>query len=206
MNEILKTVRRLDSNDVPRVVDVLVESFFDYPVMRFVLGPDTEDYEGQLRALIHFFVMTRIHRNEILLGFEEEGNLWATALVSWPSEVPSPKKLGKLREQLWTSLGQSARSRYEAFGKACTKFQVKVPHFHLNMIGVRQVVQGQGLGRQVIEAVHQISMDDPTSEGVTLTTEHEANISLYKHLGYEVLGQANVSPTLTTWGLFRANK
>ena len=52
----LETVFRLDGNDVPEVVDVLCEAFFDYPVMRFVLGADAVDYEPRLEVLVHYFV------------------------------------------------------------------------------------------------------------------------------------------------------
>jgi hypothetical protein len=44
--------------------------------------------------------------------------------------------------------------------------------------------------------------DDDVREvvGVTLTTGDQANVSLYEHLGYEVVGQATVAPELRTWG------
>lgn len=47
--------------------------------------------------------------------------------------------------------------------------------------------------------------DDDVREvvGVTLTTEDQVNVSLYEHLGYEVIGQATVAPELRTWGFFR---
>ena len=41
----LGTVFRLVRDDVAEVVDVLCEAFLDYPVMHFVLGADTADYE-----------------------------------------------------------------------------------------------------------------------------------------------------------------
>jgi GNAT superfamily N-acetyltransferase len=71
------------------------------------------------------------------------------------------------------------------------------------MIGVRGRAQGEGLGRLLIEHVHSLSHEDSESEGVTLTTEDSANVSLYEHLGYEVVGKVVVAPELTTWGFFR---
>jgi ribosomal protein S18 acetylase RimI-like enzyme len=80
---------------------------------------------------------------------------------------------------------------------------VDVPHIHLNMIGVSRAAQGSGLGRKLIDHVHLMSRQDASSQGVTLTTEDPANVPLYEHFGYTVVGQTRVSPTLGAWGFFR---
>ena len=203
MGEVGRQVVKLGEVDVGEVVGVLCESFFDYPAMRFVLGSETQHYEKKLETLVHFFVMARVLRGEVLLGIGGSGGLSAAALVSRPTGPESPPALGDLREKVWAELGTSARDRYEAFGTATAPFQFEAPHLHLNMVGVRRGAQGEGLGRRLIEHVHALSREDSQSEGVTLTTEDPANVSLYEYLGYEVVGQAVVAPELTTWGFFR---
>lgn len=106
---------------------------------------------------------------------------------------------------MWAELGSAARARYEAFGAAAARFDVDLPHIHLNMVGVRRAERGRGLGRRLIERVHRLSEEDPGSNGVTLTTEDEANLALYEHLGYELVGRETVAPRLTTWGFSRAD-
>jgi GNAT superfamily N-acetyltransferase len=195
------TVRQLDRAQAAEIVDVLCESFFDYPVMRFILG-EPEDYSRQLQSLVHFFVMARVHRHEIMLGAGEP--MTGAALVSRP-EAKSSSELAYLREQLWADLGEAAQARYEAFGAATAPFVVEAPHIHLNMIGVRRSAQGTGVGRELIEYVHRLSKEDGTSTGVTLTTEDEANLPLYEHFGYRIIGHNVVSTRLQTWGFFRAD-
>jgi hypothetical protein len=39
--------------------------------------------------------------------------------------------------------------------------------------------------------------------GVSLTTEIETNVTLYRHFGYSLLGEVQVAPALTAWGFFR---
>jgi hypothetical protein len=51
--------------------------------------------------------------------------------------------------------------------------------------------------------VHRLAGDDPTSSGVSLTTERAENVPLYEHFGYRVVGHTRVSAELETWGLFR---
>ena len=197
-----ESLLRLGRNDVDEIVDLLSEAFTDYPVVRFVLDPNQVQYSTQLRRFIHFFVMARVHRHEFLLGVAAAGTLQGAALVSRPWAFESSAELDALREELWKELGPSARARYEAFGAAST-FHVPEPHLHLNLIGVRGTARGKGYGRKLLESVHAMSRDDPDSSGVSLNTETETNVLLYRSFGYKVIGQAEVAPGLTSWGMFR---
>jgi GNAT superfamily N-acetyltransferase len=191
----------LHADRASEVVDVLCETFFDYPVMRFVLGTPA-DYGARLNELITFDVATRIACDEWLLGIEGPSGLSAAATVSRPG-AESPPKVANLRENMWASLGGEARSRYELFTRAIAPFEVEQPHLHLSLIGVRKDVRGHGLGRGLLEAVHALSEMDHSSVGVTLTTEVKRNVSLYERFGYEIVGQARVESSFTTWGFYR---
>jgi len=204
MNNERLTVRALTNEEVPEVVDILCESFFDYPVMRIVVGA-SQDYERRLNRLIYFFVMARVYRREVMLGVGDSGRMIGTALVSYPTRPENPPELAKLREEVWEELGDAVRTKYEAFGAACAPLMPDDPHTHLNMIGVRRSAQGKGVGRVLIEYVHQMSSEDPNSNGVSLTTEVEANVALYEHFGYELVGHTVITHELETWGFFRAD-
>ncbi len=189
-------------HDPDEVVDVLCDAFRDYPVRRFVLGPNRADHAADLRTLIGLFVMSRALRGEHLFGVRGDAGLDAAAIVSRPG-APSPPALAALREEVWTKLGADARGRYEAFTAACSPFEHTRPHLHLNMIGVRGRARGTGRARILLDRVHALSRADPASEGVSLTTEHPDNVLLYEHVGYVVMGHAIVSPELETWSLYR---
>ena len=198
------TVLRLSEEHVPEVTRVLCEAFYDYPVMRYVIGGGQADYGRRVNTLVHFFVMARVLRNEQLLGTMDGKDLAATALVSYPGREEAPAELMTLRDEVWDELGPESRSRYEAYSAACAPFDVALPpHIHLDMIGVSRAAQGTGLGRKLIDHVHLMSREDTSSEGVTLTTEDPANVPLYEHFGYRVVGHARLSPELGTWGFFR---
>jgi len=196
-------VRLLSVGEADEVVDLLCESFYAYPVMRFVLGEETDDYAERLRTLIAFFVAARTLRREPMFGVGPPDELLATAIASRPGEGPTPKELEEVRESTWTRLGDAARSRYEAFGNAVGRFVPPEPHLHVNMIGVRRSAQGTGLARILLTHVQELSAGDPNSAGVSGSTEDPRNVPLYEHLGYDVVGYTEVGPGLQSWSFFR---
>jgi GNAT superfamily N-acetyltransferase len=192
----------VEESALAQVVGVLCEAFHDYPVMRWVLGKDG-DYEGRLRTLVGFFVQARVLRSEPILMEPESGRASAAALVSFPGRVTSPASMDDLRDAVWRELGPGPRGRYAAFGEACLPLSAPVPQVHLNMVGVSAAARGTGAARRLIERVHALSAAEEWSQGVGLTTEDPANVPLYQHLGYTIVGHARVSSHLETWAFFR---
>ncbi len=195
-------VETLGADDVSAIVSVLSEAFSDYPVMTYILG-DEGDYAGRLEKLVTFFMMSRVLRGEVMLGVRSPDGLAAVGLVSYPGSGDEPAALGALRELTWATIGADARARYETFVEATAPLGITAPHIHLNMIGVRRAARGQGLGRAVLEAVHALSVANESSTGVSLSTEVETNVALYKSFGYEVVGSAEVGSAFTTRAMFR---
>jgi hypothetical protein len=194
-------------DDPEEVVDVLTEAFRDYPVMRFVLGPERDDYAGDLRKLVRFFVMNRVLRDEYLFGVRGDLGLEAVATTSRlgtpPAGPGTAAALDELKRRAWADLGADAGERYAAFSAACAPFVPSQPHLHVNMLGVRDRVRRTGRARMLLDHVHAFSRDDPRSAGVSLSTEVPENVLLYEHVGYVVVGHAIVSPELETWALYR---
>ena len=193
---------RLDRNDAGEIVAVLAEAFYHYPVMQFVLGAGAE-YDRRLSVFVNLVVQSRLLREEPMLGVRDSSGALVGAAVVSLTNREAPGELVVFREQVWQDLGQDARSRYTAYGTACEPLMPTAYHHHLNMIGVRRSQAGTGLGRRLLEAVHEVAQMDRGSAGVSLSTEVRRNVDLYRHFGYEVTGEARVSEGLMTWGMFR---
>lgn len=197
------SARRLAAHDVADVVDVLCDAFADYPVMRFVLGPGGNT-RLRMARMVHLFVSRRVRLGGPMLGVgDDAGRLVGAAVMTLPIEPDPPADILALREETWKVLGQDALDRHEAYGTVARTLSVPEPHHHLNMIGVRHAEHGKGLARPLLEAAFDLAVHDPTSAGLSLTTETPANVRLYQHFGFDVVGHGRVSPELETWGLFK---
>ena len=194
------SIARLHRSDVPAVVDVMCEAFFDYPVMRFVLGAG--DYSERLRVLIGLFVTARALRGDAMFGVRDGAQLLAAVTTSNPADPPHPD-FETARSEAWRQLGLEAEKRYDLCVAAWQSIQLDKPQLHVNMIGVRDEYRGRGLGRLLLAEVHALCEQLPFAEGVSLTTEEPRNVDFYRHLGYQVVGEARIANVLPVWSFFR---
>lgn len=200
-------VQPIPAADADDAIDVLTDAFADYPVMRFILGTAASGpSRGDVRRLVRFFVLARVLADHPVLGARDGDELVGVATASPPDRGDPPEALAAVRSETWAALGEEARRRYEAFGRAAGQFTVDEPHHHLHMIGVPPAHQGRGIARSLLNAVHGLAAADPASAGVSLSTEAPANVQLYEHFGYRPLGDARVGEGLRTWVLFRASE
>lgn len=194
---------------VDHVVDVFADAFSGYPVMRFTVG-DEGDVSARERRLVRLFVERRVARGGPMFGVRasewSEGSQASefdgAILLTIPEEPPPGPEIAEISAAAWRELGEDARLRYDDYTRASNFFSDYGPHLHLNMIGVRRVRKGSGLGRLLLDAVRQLADDNPAYSGVSLTTENPRNVDLYQHFGYEVVGEGQFGGNLKTWGMF----
>ena len=185
----------------------MAEAFFGYPVMRFVVGEEG-DVAVRERRLVDLFVRRRIRRGGPAFGVNDrekstgKNSLAGAAILTLPLEPEPPPDVAVMTDATWRVLGDGARERYDAYAAAASAVSVVEPHHHLNMIAVRPAHMGKGLARPLLDAVIRLAEDDPGSAGVSLTTEMPRNVDLYRHFGFEVVGEVDVAPGLHTWGMF----
>ena len=201
----LDSVHDLAPDRADDVVAVLCDAFHDYPVMRYVIGDAADDYDVRLRELLGFFVAARVLRREPMIAVSDGDQIVAVAIMTPPGQREAPQEFFERRERVWHMLGTDAQGRYDEFGVVWQLVGVTEPNLHLNMIGVRRSHTGAGLGRILLDRVHEMSEEDSSSTGVSLTTEDVRNVPLYRYFGYEAVGHQNITDGLETWGFFRPN-
>jgi ribosomal protein S18 acetylase RimI-like enzyme len=147
---------------------------------------------------------------EPLFGIYANGKLIAVADIESPDHIPSLSHIITNFKTLGTfirlSITAGIRSIFRAiqYDLAQSKHRPKKPHFYIVCVGVHPDYQGQGYGKKLIEYAHQLSEAHPTSGGTGLDTENPENVSVYKHLGFEVV-ETNPIHGLKMWTMFRSN-
>ena len=194
------SVQRLSSVHRREVVQVLDDSFRDYPVMRFVLSDAGERYDAHLTALNDFFCDRRLADGGWVLGVRVDGELAGVAVLDAPEDDPGSDPEGHRRRvlRLVSAIGAGAVERLKIYDAAGDSLTPSGDYHYLGMLGVLERCQGLGIGRQLVEATQELAVASEISTGVCLHTETEKNVPLYEHLGFEVVGQADIAG-LTTW-------
>lgn len=197
----------LEPNDAVNAVAVLVDAFFEYPVMRYVLGEADRSYPDHIRALIGFFVESRFDVGAPVLGITHKtaSNLVAVAVVDRPAthHAGQEERVRRLRDLI----GDQAMTRLKSFADAIGPLEPTEGYYYLGMMGVIEKFRGRDLSRLLIEEIGAMSDQDPGSTGILLTTEDSGNLALYEALGFAVIGEAETpDKVLHSWTMFKPDR
>ena len=193
-------LHRLTREEKSETVEVLTSAFHDYPVMRFVLKTNGAEYVTQLKTLMEFYCEARLAKDRPVLGIRNEDALVAVALIDETSLKPWQEMQTELI-RLKEIIGEDAYSRLELYEMMSSRAEPATPHHFLGMIAVRREHQGKGYSRLLLEAVKQMSAEDPQSSGVCLSTEDPENVRLYEHFGYRIIAEIDIQE-LHSWCMF----
>jgi ribosomal protein S18 acetylase RimI-like enzyme len=194
--------------DIPRdreaeAVEVLARAFEHDPSIQYFF-PSDPDNPVRVRELFRFLCDVQFELGFSPLGCLHQGQLVGVAFVAEPADEPWAESLVDLWESFTASVGPETTRRLEAYGQLIDRLRPDEPHFYLDAIGVIPEAQGRGHGRQLLDAVHDLSESHPTSTGVALDTENQLNVPLYEHLGYHLITKAKLGE-LDVWWMFRPN-
>ncbi len=194
-------VESLAPVDRTEATRVLAESFHDYPYMTLVLRGSGDAYEERLDALIRFILDARFARQHPVLGIREAGALLAVATVVEPAPSERSPEVQRLYDELEAAIGEEALELMSLWEEKAHERTPQEPYHYLGMLGVVPGQQGKGLGGKLVRAVKDLAFEHAGSSGVCLNTELESNVALYRHLGFEVVAEADVED-IHTWCLY----
>ncbi len=194
-------VERLTPVDRAEATRVLVESFYDYPYMRLMLRSSGEAYPEHLDEFVRFVLDARFTRRHPVLGLREGGDLGAVATVVEPGPSERSPEIQQLFDDLEAALGEEPMELMSEWEEKSHIGRPDEPFHYLGMLGVLPDQQGKGLGGKLVRAVKDLAFEHAGSTGVCLNTEVESNVALYEHLGFEVVGEADVDD-VHTWCMF----
>lgn len=194
----------IGARDRSSVVDVLTNTFYDYPVMRYALSDAGADYPSRLRALHGFFCDVRYARDWPVLGIRDGDTLAAVMLLSEPVSEPRPIDLTVVDHDLADAIGQDAVARLQRYEEMSASIEPDLPNYFVGMLGTLSGFRGRGMARALLDHAAERAERHTSARGVCLATEDPANVPFYQRVGYEIHGEVQIGP-IHSWCMWRPN-
>ncbi|WP_025026950.1 GNAT family N-acetyltransferase [Caldalkalibacillus mannanilyticus] len=199
------SIVRVQRKDHAQVINIWSNAFVHDPLFQS-LFPEKNRVK-QLQQFFHFICMKNISLNELLLGVTDNRDLRGAASIELPN---STRGAGLLLQpafvyhalKLMVHLPKGSRSVLQAYMQYTTKIRPKEPHHYLVCIGVEPRYHGQGVGKVLLQYIHDLVDADPLSTGIGLDTENMDNVQLYEHFGYHLI-ESKTLGEITIYGMFR---
>lgn len=149
------------------------------------------------------------HTNQELLTVYKDQELAGIAIVEKPDSMVQTKmgfnkavELSKVIMRLLTTVGFKRFGTLNRYMRMTTRYRPKQRHHYLVCVGVSPKYWGIGLGKHLINEAKAFAISDPHSIGIGLDTELEANVALYKSMGFDLLGTEALCKEINLYTMF----
>lgn len=200
-----KTKIEVFSDSLDEAVEVLALAFENDPFIRYIHSHQGTTYLDQVRELFRFVCEARLELRWPLIGTTSNSQLTGVACISVPEKKDWPTSLVEKYEKLKSFIGDESVSHLQRFSNLSHQYAPRQSHHYLAAIGIHPEFQGQGFGRLLLDAVHEMSESHTESTGVYLETAKQENVALYEHFGYHLVSKDKLDDTVDIWYMFRPN-
>lgn len=167
-------------------VSLLAEAFIHDPLFTHLFSRNRE----QSKVLIRFI----LRRNQLLDGLiltDHAIHPAYVAIIAQPQHISRQSLVKTMRlyvemSFLLLQLPFHVVRFLIKYDKFITSNVPEMPHYYITMIGVHPDIQGQGIGRKVLQEVHQLASSSAQPCSVALDTENHQNVTYYKKCGYQL--------------------
>jgi GNAT superfamily N-acetyltransferase len=181
-------VVRLDDRYSRQARSLLYHSYCEEPTFKYLLDGHRPGYKQRIRATIRELIKLHFNRGEFVLGVvhKKEERLLGIAFFS-----DLELKMDISSQVLWrfkmilTAGFEGTRRFVEYFNDVQESLPAK-NHRMVSLIGIHPDFQKQGLGKKLLDSIHEFTDKDNNSIGLFLDTGNNRYLDFYQSLGYEV--------------------
>lgn len=189
-------VRLLDSSYVREARSLLYHAYRHEPTFAYLLESERSGFEQRVRATVRELVNQHFAEEQPAIGLLVDDRLVGIALIAPPQRRLGMTESWGWRMRMLLTAGFRCTRRYLDYHAAIQACLPPGPVHLLPLLGVHPEFQGQHLGEQLLQALHNWCAEDSGSQGVVLDTGNPHYLQFYKRLGYEEVGQVAVGPIL----------
>ncbi|MCR6111458.1 GNAT family N-acetyltransferase [Bacillus sp. A301a_S52] len=199
---------KISSSDFKASSTLLGTAFSHDPLFTYLFGSHAKEH---IIKFFHFVLRYQQIKKQLIIGKKENGLLQGVACVEKPQTTKPIKsvliqiKLFLLVLQLAFQVKWKVFKKINYYMKMISDRRPAGRHYYLVCIGVNHKEQGKGVGKFLLDAIHEIVDNDPLSTGIALDTENEENIALYRSFGYRLINEDRLDEIMV-YTMFRSKK
>lgn len=180
-------VVRLDQSTVREARSILYQSYRHEPLYQYLLNEQKAGYKQRIRATIREAIKLHFDREELVLGLidTESDKLLGLAFVTGVEGRIDISDQFLWRLKMFLTAGYQCTRRYIEYFEEVQQVLPEDPHRMLTLIGIHPEFQKRGLGRAIMENIHELIDKDEQSIGLFLDTGNSRYLDFYASLGYQ---------------------
>lgn len=190
----LAEVRLLDGGYAREARSLLYHAYRHDPTFAYLFEADRPGYDQRVRATVRELVQQHFAEDLPAIGLLIDDRLIGMALIAPPQRRMDITESWGWRMRMLLSTGFRCTKRYLEYHEAVITSLPPGPYHVLPLLGVHPQYQGQQLGEQLLEALHNWCAEDASSQGVVLDTGNPHYLAFYQRQGYEEIGQVAIGP------------
>ena len=189
-------VRMLDSGYVREARSLLYHAYRHEPTFAYLLESERAGFDQRVRATVRELVNQHFAEEQPAIGLLVDDRLVGIALIAPPQRRLGITESWSWRMRMLLTAGFRCTRRYLDYHEAVQACLPPGPFHLLPLLGVHPEFQGQHLGEQLLQALHNWCAEDDSSQGVVLDTGNPHYLEFYRRLGYEEVGEVAVGPII----------
>ena len=207
MKESSVHVIEIGKERLDEAVEILTLAFENDPTSQYFFSDHDRPLINMVRELYRYICERQLAYDYPILGSLNNDRLSGVACVQPPGVKAQPNLKPEQYEKRFGSLiGRNALNRMMKHHKVTSTHLLDKLCYYLVALGVHPDEQGQGYGRALLDAVHDIVDLDADSIGTSLDTTNPVNAPMYEHFRFQVIAEDNVDNALDVWIMFRLNR
>lgn len=205
-NALNKEIITLKRYHEAQVLDILPKAFKNDPMFQYLFTGETQ--MKHLQSFFKFVFYKSILLKELPIGVKEDNVLKAVANIELPNSIKGASLLLKPAFiysgiKLFCEIPKHVFTFINKYMQITSSVRPKTPHHYLVFIGVDIQNQGKGIGKILLNHIHELVDKDPLSTGIGLDTENPINVKIYKSFGYKVVEEKKIDD-ITIYCMFRS--
>lgn len=186
------TVERLQPADVEAAAVTLAEAFRPENFTTAALGGNSDAIQSAFATFLAARLRAYQDHSQPLFVARDGEDVVGVVILARPGFSLPRRAVARVffesRRDLPTVLRTAdPRDTYRVLSAHDPPAGIKPTHYDLEYIGVHPERQGEGIGRLLLEAVHEFTDRDTGVDGVYLATADEWNRDFYASAGYETV-------------------